>query len=112
VGVAAAYWLFRRELAARSLPERGADVAVWGVVGGLVGAKLLWTIEHRGEEPLVQLLTSRGGMSWFGSFVGGVLAGSTGRCSRAGSGRATVWICRNPFRPGARMRLGTARPSS
>ena len=39
------------------------DVGIAGVIGGLVGAKLLWTAEHAGEEPLFQLLTSRGGMS-------------------------------------------------
>jgi phosphatidylglycerol:prolipoprotein diacylglycerol transferase len=41
----------------------------------MVGANLLWTFEHLGEEPMLDLLLSRGGMSWFGGFAGGVLAG-------------------------------------
>ena len=41
----------------------------------LLGAKLLWTAEHAGEEPLLRLLTSRGGMSWFGGLAGGLAAG-------------------------------------
>jgi phosphatidylglycerol:prolipoprotein diacylglycerol transferase len=45
------------------------------VLGGLAGAKLLWVIEHAGEAPLADLLFSRGGLSWFGGFAGGVLAG-------------------------------------
>src|SRR5687767_12258000 len=68
-------WLFRRELARRALPESGVDAAVAGVLGGLAGAKLLWAVEHAGEEPLLDLLLSRGGMSWFGGLVGGIAAG-------------------------------------
>ena len=41
----------------------------------MAGAKLLWVFEHLGEEPAIDLLLSRGGMSWFGGFAGGVLAG-------------------------------------
>lgn len=46
-----------------------------GVFGGLLGAKLLWTFEHSGEAPVMDLLLSRGGLSWFGGFAGGLLAG-------------------------------------
>jgi phosphatidylglycerol:prolipoprotein diacylglycerol transferase len=41
----------------------------------MAGAKLLWVFEHLGEEPAVDLLLSRGGMSWFGGLAGGMLAG-------------------------------------
>lgn len=41
----------------------------------MAGAKLLWVLEHLGEAPAIDLLLSRGGMSWFGGFAGGVLAG-------------------------------------
>jgi len=66
-------WVFGRELARSGLPASGSDAAMAGVFGGLVGAKLLWVAEHLGEEPLRDLLLSRGGMSWFGGFAGGVL---------------------------------------
>jgi phosphatidylglycerol:prolipoprotein diacylglycerol transferase len=68
-------WIFRRELARASLPDQAVDAAIAGVIGGLVGAKLLWVAEHHGEEPLVALLLSRGGLSWFGGLVGGMGAG-------------------------------------
>ena len=68
-------WLFRRELHRSGLPEQGVDAAIAGVVGGMVGAKLLWVVEHSGEAPLADLLLSRGGMSWFGGFAGGLAAG-------------------------------------
>jgi phosphatidylglycerol---prolipoprotein diacylglyceryl transferase len=74
LGVLAALWLFDREARARSLPATATDVGIWAVAGGLLGAKLLWVIEHRAEEPLLSLLASRGGMSWFGGFAGGAIA--------------------------------------
>ena len=75
IGALVGIWVFQRELARRALPEAGVDAGIAGVLGGLVGAKLLWAIEHLGDEPLAGLLLSRGGMSWFGGFVGGVAAG-------------------------------------
>jgi phosphatidylglycerol---prolipoprotein diacylglyceryl transferase len=68
-------WLFRRELAQSGLPEDGADAAMAGVVGGLIGAKVLWTVEFSAEEPVADLLFSRGGLSWFGGLIGGVSTG-------------------------------------
>lgn len=73
LGALAGLWLFRRELRKSRLPEEAVDAAVWGLLGGLLGAKVLWTIEHMGGgEPVTSLLFSRGGMSWFGGFLGGV----------------------------------------
>lgn len=73
LGALVGLWLFRRELRRSRLPDDAVDAAVWGLLGGLLGAKVLWTIEHMGGgEPLTSLLFSRGGMSWFGGFVGGV----------------------------------------
>ena len=68
-------WVLRGELRRSGVPEAALEAAFAGVIGGMVGAKLLWAFEHRGEEPLVQLLLSRGGLSWFGGFAGGILAG-------------------------------------
>jgi phosphatidylglycerol:prolipoprotein diacylglycerol transferase len=74
-GALVGIWVFQRELARRALPESGVDASIAGVLGGLLGAKVLWAIEHVGEAPLTELLLSRGGMSWFGGLFGGVLAG-------------------------------------
>lgn len=75
IGALVGLWLFQRELRRSGLPEDGIDAALAGVIGGMAGAKLLWVLEHLGEEPAIDLLLSRGGMSWFGGFAGGVLAG-------------------------------------
>jgi phosphatidylglycerol---prolipoprotein diacylglyceryl transferase len=75
VGALVGLWVLRGELRRSRLPESALDAAVAGVIGGMVGAKLLWVVEHSGEEPFFNLLLSRGGMSWFGGFAGGILAG-------------------------------------
>jgi phosphatidylglycerol:prolipoprotein diacylglycerol transferase len=74
-GILVGLWLFRRELRRSALPEDGADAAVAGAIGGIAGAKLLWVLEHRGEAPFLDLLLSRGGLSWFGGLAGGLLVG-------------------------------------
>jgi prolipoprotein diacylglyceryltransferase len=75
VGALVGLWVFRRELRRSGLPESALDAAIAGVVGGMAGAKLLWTLEHLGEEPFTDLILSRGGMSWFGGFAGGIFVG-------------------------------------
>ena len=76
LGALVGVWLLRREAQRTGLPDAVVDVGIAGVIGGLVGAKLLWTIEHAGEAPVLHLLTSRGGMSWFGGLAGGLIAGA------------------------------------
>jgi phosphatidylglycerol:prolipoprotein diacylglycerol transferase len=51
------------------------DAAVLGVIGGLLGAKVIWAIEFSEDGPLLDLLFSRGGLSWFGGLIGGVGTG-------------------------------------
>ncbi len=69
-------WLLERERRWSGLPAQVTDAAIGGVVGGLVGAKLVWAVEHAGRQgPLLELLLSRGGLSWYGGLAGGVAAG-------------------------------------
>ena len=75
IGALVGLWVFQRELRRSGLPADSLDAALAGVIGGLAGAKLLWVLEHLGEGRIVDLLFSRGGMSWFGGFAGGVLGG-------------------------------------
>jgi phosphatidylglycerol:prolipoprotein diacylglycerol transferase len=74
-GALVGLWVFQRELGRSQIDPSAVDAAVGGIVGGLAGAKLLWVIEHRSEDALINLILSRGGMSWFGGFAGGIAAG-------------------------------------
>jgi phosphatidylglycerol:prolipoprotein diacylglycerol transferase len=75
LGALVGLWVFRRELARSGLPDAALDAAVYGLIGGLLGAKLLYVFEHLDEGSFFGLFLDRGGMSWFGGFVGGLLAG-------------------------------------
>jgi phosphatidylglycerol:prolipoprotein diacylglycerol transferase len=64
-------WLVTLELKRRGwYHEYGADVVVAAVIGGVVGAKL-WYVALTGNP---NALFSRGGLVWYGGFIGGLLA--------------------------------------
>jgi phosphatidylglycerol:prolipoprotein diacylglycerol transferase len=71
-------------LTARSFELQGKDgklawdLLTWCVVGGLVGAKLWFVAEELSREPSATLagtLFSRGGLTWYGGFLGGASFG-------------------------------------
>jgi phosphatidylglycerol---prolipoprotein diacylglyceryl transferase len=69
VGFLMGGWLITLELRRRRLYEEyAADITVAAVVGGIVGAKLWYWVLNGGS------LFSRGGLVWYGGFVGGFLA--------------------------------------
>jgi phosphatidylglycerol:prolipoprotein diacylglycerol transferase len=37
-------WIFSRELKYSGLPASAVDAAIYGVIGGLIGAKMVWAI--------------------------------------------------------------------
>lgn len=54
-------------------------VAMWAVLGGIVGARLLYVLEHLPQfagRPLAVLAINEGGISVFGSFIGGAIVGA------------------------------------
>jgi phosphatidylglycerol---prolipoprotein diacylglyceryl transferase len=75
IGALVGLWLFRRELDRGGLRPDAIDAAFAGIFGGLLGAKLWWTVEFFGSAPFLSLLFSRGGLSWFGGFTFGLSAG-------------------------------------
>ena len=55
------------------------SVALWGVIGGIIGARLMHVIDQWGyysQDPLSILKVNEGGLAIFGSVIGGPLAGA------------------------------------
>lgn len=64
-------WLIALELRRRGLAEDyAADIVAAAVIGGIIGAKL-WYVALTGDPGA---LLSRGGLVWYGGFIGGALA--------------------------------------
>ena len=71
VGFLTGSWLIQLELRRRGWREEYAsDITLAAVVGGIVGAKLWYVALTRDPGALF----SRGGLVWYGGFVGGALA--------------------------------------
>jgi phosphatidylglycerol---prolipoprotein diacylglyceryl transferase len=64
-------WLIARHLRERQLREDyAADIVAAAVIGGIIGAKLWYVALTRDPGALF----SRGGLVWYGGFIGGALA--------------------------------------
>jgi phosphatidylglycerol:prolipoprotein diacylglycerol transferase len=79
LAVAVAIWLALRLAAQQGLPvERVGDVAIWGVAGGVVGARLFHVLDHLdyyAQHPLQAVAVWEGGIAVYGGFIGGIAAG-------------------------------------
>lgn len=78
--LAAGMWLTVREARRRQLPDgRFSDIAIWVVLGGVVGARLLHVLDHwhyYAAEPMRILAVQNGGLAILGAILGGSLAGA------------------------------------
>lgn len=64
-------WILALELRRRQLAEDyAADIVAAAVIGGIVGAKIWYAVLTHDASALL----SRGGMVWYGGFIGGALA--------------------------------------
>jgi phosphatidylglycerol:prolipoprotein diacylglycerol transferase len=64
-------WLIARQLRERQLREDyAADIVAAAVIGGIIGAKL-WYVALTQD---LDALFSRGGLVWYGGFIGGAIA--------------------------------------
>ena len=70
-------WVLARQLDRRGMdPELAWDMLLWIAIGGILGAKIYYIGLHMDAlmaDPLREL-TNRGGLVWYGGFVGGVAA--------------------------------------
>jgi phosphatidylglycerol:prolipoprotein diacylglycerol transferase len=71
VGFLTGGWLIARQLREAGLKDDyAADMVAAAVIGGIIGAKL-WYVALTGDPGA---LFSRGGLVWYGGFIGGALA--------------------------------------
>jgi phosphatidylglycerol---prolipoprotein diacylglyceryl transferase len=72
-------WIGTREARRRGIAEEAIqEITIWGVVGGLLGARLFHVLDHWGHtfasNPIRVLFIWEGGLAIWGAVVGGVLA--------------------------------------
>ena len=75
LGFLCAWWLVARRL--RELgrdPELASTLLLYGMLGGVGGAKLYWAVDNalRGAGPFWELLTRRDGLTWYGGLLGAI----------------------------------------
>ncbi len=77
-GIAAGIALTLREARRKGIAEDAVwGVATWGVVGGIIGARLFHVIDNLGEylaNPASILAFQEGGLSIYGALIGGLVA--------------------------------------
>ena len=74
-------WLTAREAERRGFRKEDIyDVAVWIVIGGLIGARLFHVLDHWSDEyaanPIRALYIWEGGLAIWGAMLGGLIAGA------------------------------------
>jgi phosphatidylglycerol:prolipoprotein diacylglycerol transferase len=78
VGILFGVWLPLRLVRPRISDDDATAVATWGVIGGIVGARLVAVIDrwqYYFADPLQIVLIWNGGIAIWGAAIGGVLAG-------------------------------------
>jgi phosphatidylglycerol:prolipoprotein diacylglycerol transferase len=78
LGIVGGVWLAIRLARSRIPEERTYSVATWGVVGGIVGARVLHVVDQwdvYAQDPLAILAIWNGGIAIVGAIIGGIAAG-------------------------------------
>lgn len=91
LAVVVGVWLAGRLARRRGIStELVSDIAVWAIVGGIVGARAFHVLDHLTfylQNPLLIPAVWEGGIAVYGAFIGGLVAGGVA----AWRARADVW---------------------
>jgi phosphatidylglycerol:prolipoprotein diacylglycerol transferase len=81
VAFLAGYWIAIPRMREEGLdPNDAANMLIWIMIGGVLGAKLYYAIDVsvRGDGQFFASLFARAGMTFYGGLIGGALAGGLG----------------------------------
>ncbi len=81
LGFLCAWWIIARRLGELGRnPEHASNLLLYGMIGGVGGAKLYWALDNalRGAGPFLELLARRDGITWYGGLLGGILVVALG----------------------------------
>lgn len=91
LAVAIAVWFGQLRLKRAGLPvESFSSIILWGIVGGLIGARLFHIGDHLPyyvSHPLEAFAVYEGGLAAYGAFIGGILGG----CIAARRAGQSIW---------------------
>lgn len=81
IAIGIGVWLTAREAERKSLRKEDIyDIAIWIIVGGLIGARLFHVLDHWSDEyatnPIRALYIWEGGLAIWGGLIGGLIAGA------------------------------------
>ena len=76
IGFFAAYWVATHRARKAGLDrDLFANLAIYSLIGGILGAKLLFVAVYFGQAPLTELLFSRSGLVFYGGLIAGIGTG-------------------------------------
>lgn len=108
VGIAAGVWLAVRLARSRLPEERAYSIGTWGVIGGIIGARLLHVIDQwpaYASDPIQILNIFNGGIAIVGAVIGGIAVGYL----RALQLRAPVGFVADAAAPAIPLGMGIGR---
>src|SRR5690349_10416975 len=106
-------WLATRRAACIGLPrERMQDMILWIFVGGLVGARIFYLYQYRHEisNPVIEFFQIwRGGIVFYGSALGGLIAALIARRMFLSRFNVTNWQLADVLAPSIAIGLCLGR---
>lgn len=76
IGFFAAYWIATKRAEEAGFPDdRFANLVVFSLLGGILGAKLLFVVVYLRSAPILDLVLSRSGLVYYGGLIAGIGVG-------------------------------------
>ena len=73
-------WIANLQIQERGLDADASTLLIYVMLGGIVGSKLYFAVDVwiREGRPFMDLLLSRGGITWYGGLIGATMVGAIG----------------------------------